>query len=129
MNANINLIMTTQRPEVLKQTDFWLKIVSGWKREIGNVMRKSEHVKASPQVTAEVARTAGELSLFAEKLDELYRQIDLHQLNLPAVDQIEEWTQTHLFLSERLNNESRILRELLSEMFKLDKAAYKRFLC
>lgn len=129
MNANVNLIMTTQRPEVLKQTDFWLKIVSGWKREIGNVMMKSEHVKASPQITAEVARTAGELSLFAEKLDELYRQIDLHQLNLPAVDQIEEWTQTHLFLSERLNNESRILRGLLSDMFKLDKAAYKRFLC
>lgn len=129
MNANVNLIMTTQRPEVLKQTDFWLKIVSGWKREIGNVMMKSEHVKASPQITAEVARTAGELSLFAEKLDELYRQIDLHQLNLPAVDQIEEWMQTHLFLSERLNNESRILRGLLSDMFKLDKAAYKRFLC
>ena len=129
MNANVNLVMTTQRPEVLKQTDFWLKIVSGWKREIGNVMLKSEHVKASPQITAEVARTAGELSLFAEKLDELYRQIDLHQLNLPAVDEVEEWTQTHFFLSERLNNESRILRDLLSAMFKLDKAAYKRFLC
>jgi hypothetical protein len=129
LNANVNTPVPPQRPEILKQTDFWLKIVSGWKREIGNVMLKSEQVKASPQITAEVARTAGELSLFAEKLDELYGQIDLHQLNLPAVDQIEEWTQTHLFLSERLNTESRKLRNLLSDMFKLDKAAYKRFLC
>lgn len=129
MNLNGNAAAAGQRPEVLKQTDFWLKIVNGWKREIGNVMQKSEDVNASPQVTADVARTAGELSVFAEKLDELYTQIDHHQLNLPAADQQEEWTQTHFFLSERLNTESRKLRDLLSEMFKLDKAAYKRFLC
>lgn len=129
MSTNTISPANTTRPDVLQQTDFWLKIVSGWKREIGNVMQKIECVNASPQVTADVAKTAGELSLFAENLDELYTQIDLHQLNLPAADQQEEWTQTHFFLSDRLNNESRKLRHLLSEMFKLDKAAYKRFLC
>lgn len=130
MNANENTTMTRQSPEALRQTDFWLKVVTGWKREIGKVVHKSEFVNASPQVTADVARTAGELSLFAEKLDELYAQIDTHQLNLPAADlQEPEWAQTHSLLSERLSSESRKFRDLLSEMFKLDKAAYKRFLC
>lgn len=130
MNMNYNLAGNHHTELLLEQSAFWLKVVNGWKREIGRVMEKSEEVKASPEITAEVAKTAGELSLFAENLDELCTQIGWHQLNLPVAENRDmEWKQTHLFLTERMSTEGEKFRNLLSEMFKLDKAAYKRFLC
>lgn len=113
---------------VVEQTGFWLQIVDGWKREIGRVVRKSEQVNASPEVTAEVARTAGELSVFADELEELYAQIGYHKLQIPVEVQ-SAWNNRHESLNMKLQTEGERFRSLLSEMFKLDKAAYRRFLC
>ncbi len=114
----------------MDQAGFWLKLVNGWKREISKVVERSAEVAASSEVTAEVARIAGELSELADNLDELSRQIDSHQLHLPCADSNQsEWKYTHSLLNERMNHEGEKIKTLLSEMSKLDKSAYKRFLC
>jgi hypothetical protein len=121
---------SSERFHWMDQAGFWLKVVGGWKREINKVVERSTLVAASSEVTAEVAKTAGELSELADNLDELSMQIGHHQLNLPYADSRKsEWKYTHSLLNERMNHESEKLRNLLSEMFKLDKSAYKRFLC
>lgn len=121
---------TNERFHWIDQAGFWLKVLNGWKREIKEVVERSTHVAASSEVTAEVARTAGQLSLLVENLDELSTQIRSHQLNLPYADSNKsEWKFTHSLLNERMYSEGEKIRNLLSEMFKLDKSAYKRFLC
>ena len=115
---------------LLEQTQFWLKIMDGWKREIGRVMQRSELVNASPAVTAEVARTAGELSMFAEQLNDLYTEIDYHKLQLPGSEtQEKSWRKEHEYLYRKLGRRGEQFRGLLTAMFRLDKEAYRRFLC
>jgi len=113
---------------VIEQTGFWLKIVDGWKREIDRVVEKSESVDASPEITAEVAKTAGELSVLAEQLEDLSALIGCHKSQIP-VEVEPDWKNRHEYLNEKLLTEGQKFRTLLSEMFKLDKAAYRRFLC
>jgi hypothetical protein len=113
---------------VLEQTGFWLKIVEGWKREIGRVVERSEKVNASPEVTAKVALTAGELSVFADQLEELYNQIGYLKLQIPSEESDEKHV-NYYDVNRKLHSEGQRFRDLLSEMFKLDKAAYRRFLC
>src|SRR5687768_15822888 len=89
---------------LLEQTRFWLKIMDGWKREIGRVMKRAELVNASPSVTAEVARTAGELSSFAEQLNDLYTEIDYHKMQLPGSESQERsWKKEHDYLYRKLD--------------------------
>lgn len=130
MIVNKNTSTPIPSVEVMQQAGFWLKVVDGWKREINKVVTKSEDVVASAEITAEVARTAGELSVLSEKLDELSSQIIAHKVNLHDAElTLTEHDTTHSLLAERLYRESRKFRDLLSEMFKLNQAAYKRFLC
>ncbi len=125
---NTRVQSVTSESGFLEQTRFWLKIVDGWKREISRVVEKSERVDASPEVTAEVARTAGELSVFADQLEELYTQIGYHKLQLPS-DISPDWKSQHEDLSDKLHSNGEKFRNLLTEMSRLDKAAYRRFLC
>lgn len=121
---------TDERFHWMDQAAFWLKVLSGWKREINEVVERSTHVAASSEVTAEVAKTAGRLSELVENLDELSTLIQHHQLNLPYADSNNsDWKYTHSLLNERMYSEGEKIRNLLSEMFKLDQSAYKRFLC
>lgn len=119
---------------ITEQSCFWMTLVMGWKREIGRVVAKSEAVNASPEVTAEVALMAGELMVLAEQLESLYAEIDCHKVNFPVAneepdDAVVQWNHQHIHLYEKLRTEGERLRNLLNEMFRLDKAAYRRFLC
>lgn len=111
-----------------EQTGFWLQIVDGWKREINRVVEKSEGVNGSPEVTAEVARIAGELSVLADQLDELYTLIGYHSLQITSETE-PQWKSQYADLSAKLHSNGEKFRNLLSEMFRLDKAAYRKFLC
>src|ERR1044071_7497097 len=112
---------------------FWLKAIHSWKEVIDRLVRESAEIKASPVVTAEVARIAGELSLLAERLIPLEFEIEQHLERFPLIckaDGVEEgeFNRNNQSLYDRVLREGDLFRNLLSEMFQLEQSAYKRFL-
>lgn len=112
------------------ESNFWLKAVKSWKKVIQRIVQEAGEINASPAVTAEVARLAGELSLLDERLDPLLYEIEQHVQRTSFDDKalLEEYQASHQVLCLRLMSESNLLRNLMSEMFQLEHSAYKRFL-
>jgi hypothetical protein len=115
-----------------EESKFWLHAIASWRTVITNLVEKSNDVKASPEITAEVAKTAGDLSLLAERLDPLFRDVDEHhRLFLMCMEHecdVTECTQRHSTLFSRVRSESEEFRTLVRQLFRLEKAAYRKFI-
>lgn len=135
MNTTAALPTTpTDTPDLLnEESRFWMKAVTSWKNVINGLLEKSTEIKASPEVTAEVAKTAGDLSLLAERLDPLYQELEAHNHELIVLCEQHlkdeaAYAEKHKTLYSRMRKESEEFRNLVRDMFKLEQSAYKRFL-
>ena len=115
-----------------EESKFWLHAIASWKTVITSLVEKSSDVKASPEITAEVAKTAGDLSLLAERLDPLFREVDEHhKLFLMCIEHecdVTECAQRHSSLFTRVRTESEEFRTLVRQLFRLERAAYRKFI-
>jgi uncharacterized protein with von Willebrand factor type A (vWA) domain len=109
------------------ESRFWMQAIHSWMNVIERLLQEAGEIKASPEVTAEVARTAGELSLLAERLNPLLVKIEQHNNESRAGNEI-EWRTAHRSLHQQVLEEGNVFRDLLTEMFTLEESAYTRFL-
>lgn len=111
-----------------EESRFWLKAIQSWKNVIGRMIAETGNINASPEVTAEVARTAGELSLLEDRLVPLTREIENHCSKLLVTSDDAQMKIAHHVLYAKLLEEGNVFRNLLSEIFRLEEYAYRKFL-
>lgn len=111
-----------------EESRYWLKAIQSWKNVIRRMMDETGNIDASAEITAQVARTAGELSLLEDRLVPLAREIENHCNKLLVANDYEHLKIAHQALYTKLLHEGSNFRNLLSEIFRLEEFAYKKFL-
>lgn len=119
--------------DLREESQFWMKAVRSWRTVIQRLVEKAGEIKASPEVTANVAKTAGDLSLLADRLVYLSQEIerhdaDVHRLCEQSEDDQGECRARHKTIYNTMRVESEQFRTLVRAMLQLDGVAYRRFL-
>lgn len=117
---------------MLSEIETWINAVVSRKYISEHLVVQCADVKASSEITAQVAVAAGELSILAEQLSALSNEISIHQRNLSEAshDQIPnlEWSTRHDRLHRTVSDLEQKFRNLLWELFKLEESAYRKFI-
>lgn len=139
MNSNrlhamsITQLILITRETFYDESRFWLNTIITRMNMIGLLVDQCEEINASPIVTAEVAKVAGDLSLLSEQFKTLVQDIEFHNrrmlLELAMGNNYEsEIKNAHTLLHKKVTAGVEQYRTLLWKLFELEEGAYRRFI-